>query len=120
MLLREFEIDDIQYTTPKARLLVENLGFRQKFDFLKELDIFTEQECSAIKAFQIERNRLFHDSSKMDIISTFTSKEVENRSKDIYVAAFDAVAKADERRSIELAQRTTTYIEGSDYQVFNV
>lgn len=85
--------------------ILENIPFEQKIQFLINNGKLNSNEAKDIRAFQYERNRLFHASHKNNVLSKLLmsslQKPIVKTAEDAFIAIWNA-ANRHESTNIEL------------------
>ncbi len=89
---------DIKNDESKVEFLTDR-SFAQKMDFLKSKELFTSDEYAKIRAFQKERNDLFHYSEDFPqkILDTAHQKKVAEHGKAAISAVWNALSRRIEK-----------------------
>jgi hypothetical protein len=90
MTLQEFDLPYLSKEEPRTDIILENVGFRTKLRFLKDMGRLSRPDCKTILDFYDERNKLFHGNffyhpSAMPEEEKTRLMELANRASQIVV-----------------------------------
>jgi hypothetical protein len=98
MILQEFDLPYLPKEEPRADFILENVGFRTKLKFLKDMGRLSQPDCKTILDFYDERNKLFHGK--------------------VFIYHPTAVPEEEKTRLMELAKKASQIVVNRGFEVW--